>query len=413
MQAWLTSLGKGATNFRQGTVEDAQRFTGNWIIETQEYREWRENKHPDVLWLTGKAGSGKSTLMPKMLKEMQRMTKQPDLSSLWKKNTDEILIMRTTPHNQAQRTNDSAIVASYFYHYKDEFDHVRMLQSLLVQILKQDQGLFPAYYETRRDLSFEDTASPLSCKESVEPPTTWSFSYLLGIFKALLNFQKYPVRELFVDAVDESQETLEVVQLFQDLASQNTGTSTTIIKAVVAYRPTRDLSYRQNEHRIAVEEHNTGDIVRVINTGVKQISNGLSKFSEKEQALYDLTLFQNELIKRANGVVLWITVVFKLVEHKLKVNQLAPADLIKMLDHLPHSVIEMYERVVEQLLRQSPQEVVETQHRLNWALLQGGCCTSKSSSMPLHLHDWVELPQRMTRHATAFLTAQLKRFGLL
>lgn len=116
------------------------------------------------------------------------------------------------------------------------------------------------------------------------------------MFKALLNFEQYLIRiELFVDAVDESRKSSEVIGIFHHLASQATRVSTVIIKAVITSRPRYDLPYRENEHRVAVEDHNTEDIERVIEKGLPDISKKLSTFEEKTQTLYDLPLLHKKL----------------------------------------------------------------------------------------------------------------------
>ncbi|KAE9393572.1 hypothetical protein BT96DRAFT_923980 [Gymnopus androsaceus JB14] len=49
-----------ATNFR---VADDKRVegTGEWILNHPEYVEWKQN--PGILWIQGKAGSGKTILL--------------------------------------------------------------------------------------------------------------------------------------------------------------------------------------------------------------------------------------------------------------------------------------------------------------------------------------------------------------
>jgi hypothetical protein len=63
----LTSLKFKQIDARQMTIKTAQAKTCRWLLESKEHLDWLDttklNEHYGFLWIKGKAGTGKSTLM--------------------------------------------------------------------------------------------------------------------------------------------------------------------------------------------------------------------------------------------------------------------------------------------------------------------------------------------------------------
>src|SRR5271163_4874508 len=55
------------SHFRQDSraTPSAERVKGTcvWLLDTTQYREWQGDENSAILWITGDAGSGKTTLM--------------------------------------------------------------------------------------------------------------------------------------------------------------------------------------------------------------------------------------------------------------------------------------------------------------------------------------------------------------
>jgi hypothetical protein len=63
----LDSLSFPQQNYRLTTIEPGYRQTCQWLFDTPEYTQWRDwnfrHVHHGILWLKGKPGAGKSTII--------------------------------------------------------------------------------------------------------------------------------------------------------------------------------------------------------------------------------------------------------------------------------------------------------------------------------------------------------------
>jgi hypothetical protein len=57
--------------YRQDEVIDVRADSCTWILQHKEYKRWIEDDH-GLLWIEGKPGSGKSTLMKRIFQTFNR-----------------------------------------------------------------------------------------------------------------------------------------------------------------------------------------------------------------------------------------------------------------------------------------------------------------------------------------------------
>ncbi len=188
------------------------------------YRAWAASGSSDILWLIGKPGSGKSTLLRKLLKEAQQPMDMPSLATMLNDFTDN-------GDGDRMRENfvEHKIVASYFYNFRNEHekDHRRMLQSLLFQILTQEPLLYPLLRATYLRLR----------KHRRKTSVHWTVDELISIIHAITEFEVFRLRiEIYLDAVDESEESSYIVGILRQQLTRRT-TSAVVIKTIVACRP--------------------------------------------------------------------------------------------------------------------------------------------------------------------------------
>lgn len=111
-------------DIRLASIEPAMRSTCSWIFDTTEYKRWQDptsfKTHHGFLWIKGKAGSGKST------------------------------VMKCAVEHAGSSCGDNAVV-SFFFHARGttlEKTVEGMYRSLLAQLLDKISGLrskFPPY----------------------------------------------------------------------------------------------------------------------------------------------------------------------------------------------------------------------------------------------------------------------------
>lgn len=326
----------------------------------------------------GKPGSGKSTLLLKLLKESLRPTRAPSLQRmLYNITNNEASMQKEHVRNQSssgardEEGNDLVehkIVASYFYNFrnKSEVGNERMLQSILFQILTQESRLFPLFRATYLRLR------AVGCEMSI----SWTFDALFNIFHSITEYKGFRLRiELFLDAVDESEHSLRVMEI---LRQQLTGRakSDIIIKAIVARRPMEALHEIPSDRRIELELHNAIDIEKLVNEGVEKIERALENFTNRVDFIqHKFGDFENKLKERANGVVLWVSVALTTVLNYILCGNFTVLSMMETLDALPSDLEELYAHIICRLREQKERDVEVIKHRLHWTTNAGRALT--------------------------------------
>lgn len=204
-----------AQNSRQDHVVEAQKHTGDWINE--EYLTWVQKNESDILLLLGKAGSGKSTILMKLLKQTLDCHNLPDLTALLSQNPGTSISpgpevpaeIRDTMQEAHAASTEKTIVTSFFYSSNGLSDksHRKMLASLLFQILSQEERLFPLFRKTYVSVLEQQHEGQRALEHNIHAQY-WTFEELKNIFIEFAEFHDFPLTIfIFVDAVDESEDT--------------------------------------------------------------------------------------------------------------------------------------------------------------------------------------------------------------
>jgi hypothetical protein len=184
-KALLNSLAFEQVETRRANIRVAHKKTCEWILEHSKYLEWsddtRSSEHSGLLWIGGKPGAGKSTLMK---------------------------YLYTQACGEDEATANPAVI-SFFFNARGvglEKSIAGMFRSLLLQVLQR----FPDLEEVldRVKISKQATTRP-----------SWNIEELQTLFLEAL--KKLGQRSLvcFVDALDECDEAeiQEVVDYFETL----------------------------------------------------------------------------------------------------------------------------------------------------------------------------------------------------
>lgn len=316
-------------------------------------------------------------MLLKLLKESLRPTSAPSLQRMLNNYTDDEALMQNEQVRDQSLSGEHdrdgvnsvehKIVASYFYNFrnKSEMGNERMLQSILFQILTQEPRLFPLFRTTYLGLR------GVGCETSV----SWTLDTLIAIFHSITKYERIRLRiELFLDAMDESELPLQVIEI---LRPQLTGParSKIIIKAIVACRPTETVCIIPSDRKIELELHNEVDIKKLVNEGVEKIENAFEKFSDRVDFIQSgFEEFKNKLNEKANGVILWVAIALTTVLNCTERGEFTLASMMKTLDELPSDLEELYAHIVCRLRKQNV-EVIK--HRLHWTTNVGRALTVK------------------------------------
>ncbi|PON21684.1 kinesin [Trichoderma gamsii] len=375
----LNSLSSMADNQRREIISLGSKKTGAWLWEDDAYKLWSKETKSALLWIQGKPGSGKSTLCKKILKHLQTQHDLPDTYATPNK---------ATFHNIApQPRHRSVVLASFFYSLrgaKSEISNTHMLQSLLHQLLGQEQRLYPAFRTRYRNL-LDRSQSPIS----------WTFKDLHSVFTSLGEFDDFPLTiYLIIDAMDESEqsERSDILLLLKKFCRNE---SACVIKCVLASRPEEDIKNSfydiqksQDFFHLVLERKNEEDIKKFIEIAMYKVQDAYLAERFKLTAEFEdmATYATANLMSRARGVFMWVEIVTRELERAVR-RGVSPRKFKEIVDKLPNELEPFYERIVQDLMarfkRQRPKEAKsrlrEAQRMLTWVTF---------AERPLHIREF-------------------------
>jgi ankyrin repeat domain-containing protein 50 len=314
-RACLRSLSFSNVDDRLHNISLAHADTCNWLFETTQFQRWRGRddlaSHSGVLWIKGKPGAGKSTLMKHTLLYFQ------------------------------ERLEDY-VIAAYFFNARGsslEKTPLGMLRSILYQLFDQDPFLrerfIPVYLDKRKKHGQE---------------WEWQLGdlrdFLLSEIKQF-ECQRKPLL-LFIDALDECDE-LEVRHVVSFLESLSTSavSSKTLLNICLSSRhyPTISMEKRL-ELRIDEERGHDQDILLYVQ----------HKLRVRDEEI------EKQLLRKAAHVFMWVVLVIEMLNQAFDEGEVRA--MKKKLDEVPSDLDEVFSNL---LIRDNPNKQ-RTVLVLQWVL---------------------------------------------
>ncbi|KAH6623102.1 hypothetical protein F5144DRAFT_353119 [Chaetomium tenue] len=258
-RAFLASLAFAEMDNRLGNIQRALDETCDWLYSTTQYNAWINNtdvaKDHGLLWIKGKPGSGKSTLMKDAVRRAKLL------------------------YEGTQTTT-----AAFFFNARGTGDLEKtpfgLYRSLLYQVLCQDS------------LALDHLCPMFRQKAMFHPIVTWHQDELRDLLSRVFATCESRPAIVFIDAMDEcnDDEVRDLIRFFKHLGSKacNAGAD---LKICFSSRHYPHISI-DGCPEIVVEEHNRTDILRYI---VAE--------AEDNRSIADL---KDEIFERSCGVFLWV-----------------------------------------------------------------------------------------------------------
>jgi len=357
---------------RREKVMVAQENTSTWIWDHATYRKWVE-KNSGLLWIQGKPGSGKSTLMKAIMAKL------------------------------TGKFSSNSIVADFFYSARgstSESSHKLMLRSLLYQLLDREPLFFALFQNSfRRFMS--------NSADKAE----WSFHDLSEILLSLSSKsprnRRYTIY-ILLDGMDESEDAdqegrrrVDVLSLMSELCSKN---GEVAIKIIIASRPANTIEISlAGFHHIVMQRENQQDILQIVRVGLRSIwdlvnkcendsdltsdddekakaparsaeSDSISskypaiRLDEENYRAYrrELGPAEEYLTKHAEGVILWVVLILSELKCHFERGYHTPQEIQEKLISLPTDLESTYQRIID-TLEESNADLSQARFMLMWA----------------------------------------------
>lgn len=256
----LESLNFAQIDARKTTIRAAHAKTYRWLLRTATYRNWLDSsklsESHGFLWMRGKAGAGKSTLM-KFLCSASKKSDKPG----------------------------HALTASFFFNARGDYlekSIAGMYRSLLMQLLKGFSDL-----QTILDDTDVIPQGQQDCPD---------LNVLKEIFERAAMALGPRSLTCFIDALDEcdEQEVRDMVQFFEDLA-ETTTTDGIKLRICFSSRPYPYISIRKGIlFTLEDEPGHAEDLAQYVK----------SKLTIDDPLI--LADLQTEILGKASGIFLWI-----------------------------------------------------------------------------------------------------------
>ncbi|KAF5863325.1 hypothetical protein ETB97_010325 [Aspergillus alliaceus] len=296
-QRLLNSLRFEQMDSRKSTIGTALARTCRWFLSHPDYQAWLDpqnlTRHHGFLWISGKPGAGKSTIMKFAYSSMKSKSR-----------------------------NKHAITASFFFNARGQYLEKSILglyRSLLLQLL-----------EGYPDLQAVLDAPDINSQGQNGCP---SLDVLKDLFRSAVSALGQRSFMCFVDALDEcdEQQVVDMVQYFEELAEQSTNNGV-LLRICFSSRHYPYIVIHRGIRLTLEDQSGHGEDLATYVANRLQI--------EDPVLLEDL---QTQLLRKAAGVFMWVVLVVDILNKEYRHNGLA---LRRRLAEIPSDLSELFKDIL-------------------------------------------------------------------
>ena len=320
---------------RRNSVEEPAVQTCLWLFEQKSYQDWLHNRNQDehcgLLWLKGKPGAGKSTLMKEAFRRAE-----------------------------AQQAECGYSMAAFFFHAKgSEMQHssLGLFRSLLHQLLP------------RHPLHLRRFTQLVSSKENLldaDGSPDFSEQELGAFLRSMFTANTGDKTIIFIDALDEcDSKTIRSQAYFWREVTKSASAAGTHLSVCLSSRHFPAITVT-NCPEIIVDHYNKHDIITYVD---QRLGLGIPAADPDGQALRD------RILAKSAGVFLWVTLVVDDVLQKRDEGK-GLRCLLGELDNVPEELETLFSALLQAL---APNLKRLTLRLFQWAVL---------ATRPLRLYEW-------------------------
>ncbi|KAH7129542.1 hypothetical protein B0J13DRAFT_627373 [Dactylonectria estremocensis] len=298
----LDSLGFEEFDSRLLNIQESYSETCHWLLEHPCYLKWLDPakavENHGFLWIKGKPGAGKSTLMSFVYKEATKDKKRTVVSFFFNARGGEL-----------------------------ERSTTGMYRSLLYQLLKAVPGLLSV-------LDKPNNEDEIDTLRTIVDGGLWKVKMLQDLLRTAISRLDHHHVMLFIDAIDECNvdEVEEIVEHLQTLgACAVSNRSRFNICISSRHYPHIDIEYGQ-ELVLEHEDGHTRDIATYIHSKLKV---GKGKTSDE---------IKDRMRVRAHGVFMWVVLVVSILNKEYRGGRVFAVK--KRLDTIPGKLVDLFKEIL-------------------------------------------------------------------
>ena len=304
--------------------------TGRWLVEDSTYAEWHKGSTSSLLWLHGKVGAGKSTLVSIVVEDAMRRSRAG-------KCPPPVFFYCSRDAAEPQRSDAAAILSSIVRQLSCAEPGLPLLPPVVEAYEKKGQGF------NSRGLQIDD-----SC----------------DIIMKLVEY--YPMTTIFIDALDEcnAEEREKLLDAVENLLKDS---SFGLLKVFLSSRDDQDIActLRDYPNVDLVASRNSADIEAFVREETNRLvkKQRLLRYSNTKKTLVALII--DEVSSRADGMFRWASLQLEML-CKMRTDQ----DVRQRLGRMPPKLEQLYEEIYQKTLNESQGEVGRSiiSNTLKWLL---------------------------------------------
>ncbi|KAF2823744.1 hypothetical protein CC86DRAFT_354984 [Ophiobolus disseminans] len=321
----MKSLQFDQMSLRETNIKDAHRETCQWLLRQPEYIDWLEptriTLHRGLLWIKGKPGAGKSTIM---------------------KFAHSRAIGMIEEVNHTSKGKGDSVVIAFFFNARGvllERSTLGMYRSLLAQLLERR----PYLQKALRLLPFPATL--------LNESYPWSIGTLQDLFRKAILSVKTPV-VCFIDALDECEEkeVRDMLSFLTQLGEVAEAVKVTF-HVCLASRHYPHISIDRGIQLILErQEGHARDISEYLNTELR--------IGHSKQAIQ----IRDEAQRKASGVFMWVALVVGIL------NKAYDSGRIHALQKILHNIPSDLHNLFRDILTRDSDNKSELTYCIEWIL---------------------------------------------